>query len=87
MAVHARDLDPASQSDTAIAAHAAAQSAVVITKDADFSHLVSTIPGCRVVWLRFDYATSRDLIAILEPVFGEVEEALAKGQTLVEVSR
>jgi predicted nuclease of predicted toxin-antitoxin system len=87
LAEHARDLDPGSQSDAAIAAHAAAMGAIVITKDADFSHLVSAISGCRVVWLRFGNATSRDLIATVEPVFSEVEQALAKGQTLIEISR
>jgi predicted nuclease of predicted toxin-antitoxin system len=86
-AEHVRDLDSGKQSDAAIAAYATAKGAVVITKDADFTHLVSAAPDCRVVWLRFGNATSRDLIATLEPVFAEIEQSLAGGQRLVEVSR
>ena len=58
--------------------------AVTVVKDADFSHLPSITPGCRVVWLRFGNAASASLLRSLEPIFGEVERALAEGQNLVE---
>lgn len=84
---HVRDLGLDRRPDSEIAAKAAARSAVIVTKDADFAHLSSTKPGCRVVWLRFGNATSWGILQSLEPVFGEVEQALADGQVLVEVSR
>ena len=85
--MHVRDLDLAAESDQANVAEAVKTGAAIITKDADFSHLSAMRPGCKVMWIRFGNATSAGLLRSLEPVFGEIEDALGAGQTLVEVNR
>ena len=86
-ASHVRDLALAAEQDVAILAEALSTGSIIVTKDADFSHLSASQPGCKVVWIRFGNATSRDLLRQLEPVFGDVESALAAGQTLVVINR
>lgn len=86
-ASHVRDLSLAAEQDSVIVASAAKTGSVIVTKDADFSHLATTVPGCKVVWIRFGNTTSRDLLRQLEPVFDEVESALAAGQALVVINR
>ena len=82
-----RDLSLAAGPDDAILQTAITADATIITKDADFSHLLMAAPKCKVVWIRFGNATSGDLLLSLEPVWGEIEEALAAGQRLIEVNR
>jgi predicted nuclease of predicted toxin-antitoxin system len=82
-----RDLGLEREPDSAVAASAANMEAVIVTKDADFSRLISATPGCRTVWIRLGNARSKALIDSLSAVFDEVEDALEGGQTLVEVSR
>jgi predicted nuclease of predicted toxin-antitoxin system len=84
---HVRDLAFEQEPDERIVAYAVEVGAVIITKDADFSRLVLAMRGCQVVWLRYANSTSMDLLRSLEPVFGEIEQALLDGQTLVEVVR
>lgn len=84
---HVKDLALEAQPDGKVVAQAIESGAVIITKDADFSRLSMMAPNCKVVWIRFGNATSRNLIRRLEPVFSEVEQALEDGQNLVEVSR
>jgi predicted nuclease of predicted toxin-antitoxin system len=86
-ASHVRDLDLADQPDTAILAKARELGAAIITKDADFMHLARATGPCKIVWIRFGNATSGDLLLCLEPIWAEIEDALANGQQLVEVSR
>jgi predicted nuclease of predicted toxin-antitoxin system len=84
---HVRDVMLGSQPDERIIAHAVKMGAVIITKDADFSHMSSKTPGCKVIWLRYGNSTSAGLLRSLEPVFEEIEQALADGQSLIEVRR
>ncbi len=84
---HVRDLALQAGSDGCIVMQARSSGAVIVNKDVDFSYLSATMPGCRVVWLRFGNGTARRLLQRLEPVFSEVEKALEDGQDFVEVSR
>lgn len=84
---HVADLGLAAADDAFILKHAIGIGAIVVTKDADFAHLVADHAGAQVLWLRFGNARSRDLIAALEPAIEEIERALTTGQPLVEVSR
>jgi predicted nuclease of predicted toxin-antitoxin system len=86
-AEHVRDLMLDREPDERIIAYAVELGAVIITKDADFSRLSLTASRCQVVWLRYGNSTSTNLLLSLEPVFGEIEQALADGQNLVEVRR
>ncbi len=86
-AEHVRELSLASGADAQIAVAAEAARATVITKDVDFSHLMLGKPAIKVVWIRFGNASSAELIRSLEPVWPDIEAALASGQRLVEVSR
>jgi predicted nuclease of predicted toxin-antitoxin system len=82
-----RELSLAAEPDDAIIQNAIKADATIITKDADFSRLLVASPTCKVVWIRFGNATSGDLLPSLEPVWGEIEEALAAGQRLIEVNK
>ena len=84
---HVRDVMLHAEPDERVIAYAVKAGAVIITKDADFRHLSLMTPGCNVVWLRYRNSASADLLRGLEPVFGEVEQALMDGQSLVEVRR
>lgn len=86
-ALHVRELELADRPDPAIIAKAREIGAVIVTKDADFMHLTGVEASCSVVWIRFGNATSGDLLRSLDPVWQEIENALASGQRLVEVSR
>ena len=82
---HVRDLGLDAKPDTAIVAEAIKPSAAILTKDSDFKQLATRQPGLQVVWLRFGNASSADLLATLEPLFAQVEQAIGEGQTLVEI--
>lgn len=86
-AFHVRELQLADRPDTAIIAKAKEIGAIIVTKDADFMRLTQLQAGCSVVWIRFGNATSGDLLWSLDPLWQEIENALASGQRLVEVSR
>ena len=86
-ASHVREISLADEPDIKILSVAVESGSVVITKDADFAHLVAAGANCRVVWIRYGNASSTDLIASLKPVWKDIETALADGQQLVEVIR
>ena len=85
-AFHVRELELTDRPDPDIIAKAKEIEAVIVTKDADFMHLTRLESSCSVVWIRFGNATSGDLLRSLEPIWQEIETALASGQRLVEVS-
>ena len=81
------ELSLADQPDTAILTRAVETGATIVTKDADFMHLTKTATACGIVWIRFGNASSGDLLLSLEPIWSDIESALAAGQRLVEISR
>jgi predicted nuclease of predicted toxin-antitoxin system len=84
---HVGDLGMQAASDAAIWDHALASSSAVITKDEDFAQRkVLTDDGPVVVWIRLPNTRRRDLLAWFEKVLPDVLAALARGETLIEVT-
>lgn len=86
-AAHVGDLGMQAASDAAIWDHALATSWAVITKDEDFARrevLAESRPV--VVWIRLPNTRRRDLLAWFETVLAELRAALARGETLIEVT-
>ena len=86
-AEHVGDTGMQASSDIAIWDYALAASAVIVTKDEDFAQrkvLIDTGPA--VVWLRLPNARRRDLLAWFETILPDVVAALARGETLIEVT-
>lgn len=84
-AQHVRELGLEAKPDRLVLAQTVKTGAVIVTKDADFSNALVMAADCQVVWLRQGNATSASLLRGLDPVFAEIEKALAEGQKLVEV--
>jgi len=86
-AAHVGDLGMQAASDAAIWDHARATSSAIVTKDEDFAQRkVLTDDGPVVVWIRLPNTRRRDLLAWFETVLPDVLAALARGETLVEVT-
>lgn len=86
-AAHVGDLGLQAASDAAIWDHALASSSAIVTKDEDFAQRkVLTENGPVVVWIRLPNTRRRDLLAWFETVLLDVLAALARGETLVEVT-
>ena len=74
-------------SDAAIWDYALTSSAAIETKDEDFARRkVLSENGPSVVWIRLPNTRKRDLLAWFETVLPDVVAALARGDTLVEVT-
>ncbi len=59
---------------------------IIFTKDEDFATLSALSDGpASVVWVRFGNATNVELRKWLEPIFPEIVQRLAAGETLIEV--
>lgn len=86
-AAHVGDLGMQAASDTAIWDHAVASTAAIITKDDDFAQRkVLTENGPVVIWIRLPNTRRRGLITWFETVLPDVLMALARGETLIEVT-
>jgi predicted nuclease of predicted toxin-antitoxin system len=86
-AAHVGDLGMQAASDAAIWDHALASSSAIVTKDEDFAQRkVLTDNGPIVVWIRLPNTRRRDLVAAFETVLPDVLAALARGETLIEVT-
>jgi predicted nuclease of predicted toxin-antitoxin system len=86
-ATHVGDLGMQAASDAAIWDYALASSSAVVTKDEDFAQRkVLTDNGPVVVWIRLPNTRRRDLLAWFETVLPEILAALARGETLIEVT-
>jgi len=86
-AAHVGDLGMQAASDAAIWDHALASSLAIITKDEDFAQRkVLADNGPVVVWVRLPNTRRRELLAWFEAVLPDVLAALARGETLVEVT-
>jgi predicted nuclease of predicted toxin-antitoxin system len=86
-AAHVGDLGMQAASDAAIWTQALASGAAIITKDEDFAQRkVLADGGPVVVWIRLPNTRRRDLLAWFEAVLPIVLVALARGETLIEVT-
>ncbi|WP_294535822.1 DUF5615 family PIN-like protein [uncultured Rhodoblastus sp.] len=75
------------RSDAAIWDHALAASSVIVTKDEDFAQRkVLADKGPAVVWIRLPNTRRRDLLVWFETVLPDILAALARGETLIEVT-
>jgi predicted nuclease of predicted toxin-antitoxin system len=74
-------------SDAAIWDHALASSFAIVTKDEDFAQRkVLAENGPVVVWIRLPNTRRRDLLAWFVTVLPEILAAMARGETLIEVT-
>jgi predicted nuclease of predicted toxin-antitoxin system len=72
--------------DDEIRVYAVNEGMTIVTKDEDFAimrRLSANSPA--VVWVRIGNATNRVLVERLRPVLTEVLDALADGESIVEV--
>jgi predicted nuclease of predicted toxin-antitoxin system len=85
-AEHVIDCGLAGAPDDAIWKHAASVGAVIITKDEDFAVRRLLQSGPAVVWLRIGNTRRQALFARLDAEWPAIVEALAQGESLVEVA-
>jgi predicted nuclease of predicted toxin-antitoxin system len=86
-AAHVGDLGMQAASDAAIWDHALTSSSAIVTKDEDFAQRkVLADHGPVVVWVRLPNTRRRDLLAWFATVLPDVLAALARGETLIEVT-
>jgi predicted nuclease of predicted toxin-antitoxin system len=86
-AAHVADVHLLDADDAAIWEYARSAGSAIVTKDADFSVRTVTSPaGPAIVWIRIGNATNRALLDQLESLWPEVEEALQRGERLIEVA-
>ena len=86
-AAHVGDLGMQGASDAAIWDHALVSSSAIVTKDEDFAQRkVLTDSGPVVVWIRLPNTRRRDLLAWFVTVLPYILAALARGETLIEVT-
>lgn len=70
--------------DAAIARRAEADSAIVISKDADF---VALLDGrARLLWVRIGNASNRVLLAAFERDWSRIEAELTRNESVVELN-
>ncbi len=86
-AAHVGDLGMQAAGDVTIWDHARATSAAIVTKDEDFARRrMSAADGPPVVWIRLPNTRRRNLLAWFAAVLPDVLAALARGETLIEVT-
>ncbi|MBP6013258.1 MAG: DUF5615 family PIN-like protein [Alphaproteobacteria bacterium] len=86
IADHVLDLALAQANDKSIWQRAGEMGAVVVSKDEDFADLARrhpTAPG--VVWLRTGNGTTKEVLALLEPIWPTIVARLSAGEKLLEV--
>lgn len=73
--------------DRVIWSHAVSSGAVIVTKDEDFaSRRTLEKEGPCIVWIRLGNTTRRETLRWFESVLPNVLEALARGDTLIEIT-
>lgn len=83
---HVFDLGLATAEDDKIWAQAAADQAILITKDGDFTVLRQRLrTGPAVIWLRIGNAANRTLIAWFDERYPSILLALVACETIIEV--
>jgi predicted nuclease of predicted toxin-antitoxin system len=86
-ATHVMDHGMTAASDREIWQHAQRSDAIIVSKDEDFANLAALHQdGPRVVWLRVGNTTRHALLAWLATLLPQIEQALASGERLIEVT-
>lgn len=86
-AIHVSDTGNASRPDRAIWDEALAGDWVIVSKDEDFARRRSLArQGPTVVWIRLGNTRRAALLAHLDRVWPRLEEALRRGEAIIEVS-
>jgi predicted nuclease of predicted toxin-antitoxin system len=84
-AVHVADIDLLTASDRRIWDEAVSRSAVLITKDRDFSLLrAASRDGPAILWVRIGNADNRTLSAKILRALPEIIGAVERGETVIE---
>jgi predicted nuclease of predicted toxin-antitoxin system len=84
-AVHVADLGLLTATDQRIWDEAIFRSAVLITKDGDFSLLrASSSAGPAILWVRVGNADNRTLIAQILSSLSSIINAIERGETVIE---
>jgi len=82
-----RDLGLRDAKDFAIFQAARAANAVVLTKDADFAHLIAQHgPPPKVLWLTCGNTSNQNLRRILRSTLGSALKLLEAGEAIVEIT-
>lgn len=85
-AEHVGDLGLGGASDAVIWDVALRTGAVIVTKDEDFAQRQALSGGGpALVWVRLPNTRRRDLLAWFEVALPRVQDALARGETLIEL--
>jgi len=86
-AKHVYDCFPDSTTDTEIWNYALQNNIVIISKDQDFAHRLTSTQGTSpsVVWLRVGNTSKRALLAWLTAIWPKIDRALSSGEQLIEV--
>ena len=85
-AEHVGDCGLAAASDAKIWDHALRSGSIILTKDDDFAQRKSLESGGpTVVWIRLPNTRTRDLLVWFENALPVVLDALARGETLIEM--
>jgi predicted nuclease of predicted toxin-antitoxin system len=83
---HVADLGLASASDRQIWAYALDAGAIVVTKDEDFAQRkILEQGGPSIIWVRLPNSRKGDLLRWFETMLPFIDEALARGEKLIEV--
>jgi predicted nuclease of predicted toxin-antitoxin system len=86
-AEHLVDLGMEAAVDRAVWDYAIAVGAVVLTKDEDFAvRRALSSDGPSVVWIRCGNTRRRELLIWFEPRLPTVVEAIARGESLIEIA-
>jgi len=85
-AEHVADVGLANAPDKEISNYAFAVGAVIVSKDDDFAQRrVLAAEGPAVVWVRLPNTRRRELLLWFEGILPQIERALERGETLIEV--
>ncbi|RZN12227.1 hypothetical protein CWO91_04890 [Bradyrhizobium genosp. SA-3] len=84
-AVHVAELGMANATDGVIWSEAISRSAVLVTKDRDFSLLrVAKGQGPTVLWIRVGNIDNRALVRQFLDAMPQIVEAVARGESVIE---
>jgi len=85
-AQHVADLGMISADDREIWDYARHASAVILTKDEDFTYRRAlATSGPPVIWIRRGNTSRRELLIWFEPLLPDIIEAPVRGEVLIEV--
>jgi predicted nuclease of predicted toxin-antitoxin system len=77
---------PPGTTDETIWQYAASNEAIIVSKDEDFSVFISMRhTGPSLLWLRMGNTSNRALLTALATIWDDIENALKRGDRLIEV--